>query len=319
MPLPETNNSLMARLLPPNLVSLFAQALKSYQLSNATFRVLCSLNPSSLSSPPPDSISPQPPHTPLKELLVLDSSFNPPTLAHLRMALSALTDHSRSSNDSSYKSRVLLLLAINNADKAPKPAVFPQRLAMMYIFAQDLLQSTSQIAESKKECEGVDIAVTTEPYFHAKSSAIAESDFYRGTGSADPIEQVYLTGFDTLIRIFNPKYYPSDAMTRVLDPFFAHSRLRVTMRPDAEWGRASEQIAYLEKLRRGELVRVGGRTEWVDRIEMVEGRKDGEEVVSSTKVREAVLRQDWDALKKLVSERVTTWIREEGLYTQADG
>ncbi|KAI0843590.1 Nucleotidylyl transferase [Hypoxylon sp. FL0890] len=317
MPSPETNDSPMARLLPPNLVSLFTQALKSYQLSNATFRVLHSLNPSSLHSPPPESLIPHPPDTPLKELLVLDSSFNPPTLAHLRMAVSALSDHNQSSPDNSYKSRVLLLLAINNADKAPKPAAFPQRLAMMYIFAQDLLQSASKIAESKKECEGVDIAVTTEPYFHAKSRAVAESDFYRGTGSAGPIEQVYLTGFDTLIRIFNPKYYPNDSMARVLDPFFAHSRLRVTMRPDAEWGGAAEQVAYLEQLRRGELERVGGRTEWVDRIEMVDGRKDGEEVVSSTKVREAVLRQDWDALKKLVSKGVATWIRQEGLYTQA--
>lgn len=317
MPASETDNSPMARLLPPNLVSLFTQALKSYQLSNATFRVLCSLNPSSLSSPPPESLIPLPPNAPLKELLVLDSSFNPPTLAHQRMALSALSDHSQPGIENSYKSRVLLLLAINNADKAPKPAAFPQRLAMMYIFAQDLLQAASKTAESKKECEGVDIAVTTEPYFHAKSSAIAESDFYRGTGSAEPVEQVYLTGFDTLIRIFNPKYYPNDSMAKVLDPFFARSRLRVTMRPDAEWGGAAEQIAYLEELRRGELERVGGRTEWVNRIEMVEGRKDGEEVVSSTKVREAVLKQDWDALKKLVSEGVTSWIRNEALYTQA--
>ncbi|KAI8959996.1 Nucleotidylyl transferase [Daldinia sp. FL1419] len=304
------DDSLMAR-LPSNLVSVFTQALKSYQISNATFRVLCSLTHSSIASAPTEAPAPHPPQVPPKSLLVLDSSFNPPTLAHQRMTLSALSDHGQLNTGSSYKSRVLLLLAINNADKAPKPAAFPQRLAMMYIFAQDLLNSTATEVGHKSECEGVDIAVTTEPYFHAKASAIATSDFYQGSPGT---EQIYLTGFDTLIRIFNPKYYPDNSMAASLDPFFLHSRLRVTMRPDAEWGDAAAQRAYLEELRAGELERVGGRIAWADRIEMVEGRKDGEEVVSSTKVRDAVLRKDWGALKMLVSEDVAAWIREEGLY-----
>ena len=253
----------------------------------------------------------------MKSLLVLDSSFNPPTLAHQRMALSALLDHGQTDaySDKKHASRVLLLLAINNADKAPKPAAFPQRLAMMYIFAQDLLRSsttelTQQHQRHRCGCEAVDIAVTTEPYFHAKAHAIAASEFYR-----DP-EQVYLTGFDTLIRIFNPKYYGPGGMAASLEPFFARSRLRVTMRTDAEWGDAEAQRAYVAALSEGELQRVGGRTEWVERIEMVEGRKEGEEVVSSTKVREAVRRRDWEALKRLVSEDVAGWIREEGLYAE---
>ncbi|KAI1445808.1 Nucleotidylyl transferase [Annulohypoxylon stygium] len=319
----EADNGTMARQLPPNLVSHFTQALKSYQLSNATFRVLCSLTPSLSCSP--TSPSPQRPKALPRRLLVLDSSFNPPTLAHQQMALSALSEYrqaaSGSSNNGNDKLRVLLLLAINNADKAPKPAAFPQRLAMMYIFAQDLLASTTVAAQttdvtssSDSECEAVDIAVTTEPYFHAKSGAVASSDFYQGP---EPVEQVYLTGFDTLIRIFDPKYYPDNSMARVLDPFFAHAQLRVSMRTDAEWGDSAAQLAYLEGLRRGELERVGGKTAWVDRVQMVEGRRDGEEVVSSTKVRGAVLRQDWDALKKLVSEGVTNWIRQEGLYADS--
>ncbi|OTB16216.1 hypothetical protein K445DRAFT_317196 [Daldinia sp. EC12] len=314
-----SDDSPMAR-LPPNLVSVFTQALKSYQISNATFRVLCSLTHPSLSpAAPAEPPTLHPPQTPLKSLLVLDSSFNPPTLAHQRMALSALLDHGQSDSDKKHASRVLLLLAINNADKAPKPAAFPQRLAMMYIFAQDLLRSsTSELTQqhqhqhqhSDSRCEAVDIAVTTEPYFHAKAHAIAASEFYR-----DP-EQVYLTGFDTLIRIFNPKYYAPGGMAASLDPFFARSRLRVTMRTDAEWGDAEAQRAYVAALREGELQRVGGRTEWVERIEMVKGRKEGEEVVSSTKVREAVRRRDWEALKRLVSEDVAGWIREEGLYAE---
>ncbi|KAI1768888.1 Nucleotidylyl transferase [Hypoxylon sp. FL1150] len=313
------------------LVSRFAQALEGYQRSSRTFQVLSTLN-SAIETPSED---------PPKAILVLDSSFNPPTLAHKRMALSALfkdddlaghsssgsSDNSNSSRSNDQPSRILLLLAINNADKTPKPAAFPQRLAMMDVFGQELLSAIAAADPhgDRYKCAGVDVAVTTEPYFHAKAAAVAADVFYyRGAqtlGSEEKEnqapEQVYLTGFDTLIRIFNPKYYPDGSMAQVLDPFFAHARLRVTMRTDAEWGDAAAQRAYLEELRRGGLERVGGRTEWAGRIEMVEGRRDGQEVVSSTKVREAVVRKDWDALKKLVSEGVTEWIREQELYTEA--
>ncbi|KAI0429018.1 hypothetical protein F5Y09DRAFT_311494 [Xylaria sp. FL1042] len=341
----------MAR-LPPNILALFAQALKSFESSDSTFRVLCSLPPSSAAAA--DSVVPEPPRQSPKYILVLDSSFNPPTLAHHRMAMSALCDPryrtnakrgsgvddytSRGIKGTSAASRVLLLLAINNADKAPKPATFPHRLAMMYIFAQDILAEVAekQAAENGTQCapegnmgcEAVDIAVTTEPYFHAKAQAIATSPFYQGEedleegavsiDNATDSDQVYLTGYDTLIRIFNPKYYPNNSMKASLDPFFAHARLRVTMRTGDDWGDAAQQIAYLDELRAGKLEEVGGRAEWVDRIEMVQGRKDDEAIISSTKVRDAVRGKDWEALTVLVGKDVVAWIRENGLYDDDD-
>ncbi|KAI8630707.1 hypothetical protein F5Y19DRAFT_32190 [Xylariaceae sp. FL1651] len=341
----------MAR-LPRNLVANFTQELRLFQASRTAFRVLCSLPSSSAATAPSTRV--EPPRRPPKYILVLDASFNPPTLAHQRMALSALSDPryktkeplaiepegSGGPSETTSPLRVLLLLAINNADKAAKPAAFPQRLAMMYVFAQDLLAASAQhrALENGNEtagnalaaCEAVDIAVTTEPYFHAKSGAIATSDFYKGvdvldepasavsTDNATESEQIYLTGYDTLIRIFNPKYYPDNSMKRSLDPFFAHSRLRVTMRTDDDWGDAAQQISYLDELRDGKLEAAGGRAEWVDRVEMVQGRKDDEEIISSTKVRNAVRRQDWEALKSLVSEDVVAWIRDHDLYSGDD-
>jgi nicotinamide-nucleotide adenylyltransferase len=309
----------MGHKLPPSLLSFFTRALKTFQLSKASFKVLCSLP----SAPAPSSSEPaaRPPQEgALQRLLVLDSSFNPPTLAHQRMALSALAEWEGRRNGQGQ--RVLLLLAINNADKAPKPAAFPQRLAMMYIFALDLLSALR--ASGPEEGErgqdeagpgaGVDLAVTTEPYFHSKSEAIAADDFYgHGTGG---VEQIYLTGFDTLIRIFDPKYYPDDSMRRALDPFFSHAGLRVTMRTDADWGGAAEQRAYLDGLRGGRLETAGGRREWANKVEIVDGRREGEEVVSSTKVRDAVYRQDWDKLRQLVSDDITAWIAHEKLYSE---
>lgn len=345
----------MAR-LPPNILALFAQALKSFESSDATFRVLCSLPATSAAGTAVNgggdgAVTAEPPPRPPKHILVLDSSFNPPTLAHHRMAMSALSDpryktkvpqdtevrEVHGMSETSAASRVLLLLAIQNADKAPKPASFPQRLAMMYLFAQDILAEMTQKREVENDaqnshigCEAVDIAVTTEPYFHAKAQAIAISDFYLGTeeleqsesavgiDNAVDSEQVYLAGYDTLIRIFNPKYYPNNSMKASLDPFFAHARLRITMRTDDNWGDAAAQIAYLDELRNGKLEEVGGRPEWVDRIEMVQGRKSDEAIISSTKVRDAVRLRDWAALEVLVGEGIVAWIRENGLYDNDD-
>ncbi|KAI0974706.1 hypothetical protein F4678DRAFT_420544 [Xylaria arbuscula] len=338
----------MAR-LPPNITALFAQALKSFEGSESTFRVLCSLPAAAATAA--DSLVAEPPRRPPKHILVLDSSFNPPTLAHHRMAVSALSDprykprarHDARVNDpdgiqeTSGASRVLLLLAINNADKTPKPAAFPQRLAMMYVFAQDILAEAGRklggvngdtsSPEANTGCEAVDIAVTTEPYFHAKAQAIAICEFYEGVeepesavsiDNAADSDQVYLTGYDTLIRIFNPKYYPNNSMKGSLDPFFAHARLRVTMRTGDDWGDAAQQISYLDELRAGKLEEVGGRAEWVDRIEMVQGRKSDEAIISSTKVRDAVRAQDWEALNMLVGKDTVAWIRENGLYDDDD-
>lgn len=270
--------------------------------------------------------------------MVLDSSFNPPTLAHQRMALSALADQQQQQQrHAPRESRVLLLLAINNADKAPKPAAFPQRLAMMYVFAQDLLSAarsqrvhheateTGSSTGNGEEQDAVDIAVTTEPYFHSKSHAIATSDFYAAPASSGTVgkettkmEQLYLTGFDTLIRIFDAKYYPNDTMQQALDPFLSESRLRVTMRTDADWGSAADQRSYLEGLQDGKLEAMGGKREWADKVEMVKGRADGqgEDVISSTKVRGAVQKEDWLALRQLVSDGVSEWVKMQGLYKE---
>ncbi|KAF7533212.1 hypothetical protein G7054_g7268 [Neopestalotiopsis clavispora] len=304
---------------------------------------------------------------PPQTLLVLDSSFNPPTLAHQAMALSALLqqqqqqqqqqdqDGSREKKGAAApSSRVLLLLAINNADKAPKPAAFPQRLAMMYVFALDLLSALSSREEGggarRQDANAttttttttgttcpvggveIDLAVTTEPYFHSKSGAIAADPFYYTSSSSSSatttttttMEQVYLTGFDTLIRIFDGKYYPDGSMRAVLDPFLARSRLRVTTRPDADWGGTAEQRAYLDDLRGGRLeAAAGGRREWADRVEMVDcsssdgDGNSGDAVISSTKVRGAVQSENWEMLGEFVSSGVADWIRREELFREA--
>ena len=70
----------------------------------------------------------------------------------------------------------------------------------------------------------------------------------------------------------------------------------------------------MTKLRSGEMGDQGGRKEWAERIELVEGRKEGEEIISSTKVREASRKSDEMALMKLVTKGVGRWILDSALY-----
>lgn len=278
------------------LVEYFSRSLSSFQSSQDAFRILCTLPHHRENAAP--SPSPRRPQQPVKRLVVLDSSFNPPTLAHLRMATSAL--------QAGAGARLLLLLAVNNADKAPKPVAFAVRLGLMCAFAEDLL------AQGAREGMEVDVGVTTMPFFHDKARAVEGGGFY-GEG----VEQVYLAGYDTLIRIFNPKYYPEaeGGMKAALGPFLERGKLRVSLRVGDEWGGEEEQRRYLEGLREGGLEEVGGKREWAERVELVTGTEGGE-VVSSSKVREMAGRGDEKGLKGLLGERVRGWVLEEGLYRE---
>ncbi|KAF5526220.1 Nicotinamide mononucleotide adenylyltransferase [Colletotrichum aenigma] len=278
------------------LVEYFSRSLSSFQSSQDAFRILCTLPHHRENAAP--SPSPRRPQQPVKRLVVLDSSFNPPTLAHLRMATSAL--------QAGAGARLLLLLAVNNADKAPKPVAFAVRLGLMCAFAEDLL------AQGAREGMEVDVGVTTMPFFHDKARAVEGGGFY-GEG----VEQVYLAGYDTLIRIFSPKYYPEaeGGMKAALGPFLERGKLRVCLRVGDEWGGEEEQRRYLEGLREGGLEEVGGKREWAERVELVTGTEGGE-AVSSSKVREMAGRGDEKGLKGLLGERVRGWVLEEGLYRE---
>lgn len=308
------------------------------------------------------------PSRPVGRLVVLDSSFNPPTLAHMGMAVSAASAYSDGTPaaNGSADTRILLLLSVKNADKAAKPASFPQRLAMMYVLAGELLavvggSGSSGAGEGNEGGEerggrgggvtGVDVGLCTLPYFHDKCAAIGQDNFYYGAASAGNNggkgpEQIYLAGYDTLIRIFNPKYYGEEekgkenqdgsgsvmttatttsttakkiasSMQVALGPFFDEARLRITLREGGGYGAIAEQRAYLESLSGGGLEAVGGLGEWAARLEAVEGGGHAGAVgrsVSSTLVREDVRTGNEEGLDELLSRGVKEWVLREGLY-----
>jgi nicotinamide-nucleotide adenylyltransferase len=272
----------------------YASALKEFTSSGATFRVLRSIPTNN----PPNSC-------PIRTLYVLDSSFNPPSRIHMQIATSAL-QHDQGAKPH----RLLLLFATQNADKAPKPASFEDRLVMMTLFAQALRDETGNNLEEERP--SVDIGVTKLPYYHDKAASIDQSGVYDGQP-----QQVHLAGFDSIIRIFNTKYYPPDHTFAVLEPFLSRHRLRVRYRPDDEWGGRVEQRKYVQDIADGKREMEGAKPEWADRIQLVEGKAEGEEVVSSTLARKAA-KTDPKSLEKYVTRTIQDWIISEKLYLEGE-
>ncbi|CAO2658558.1 Nn.00g062810.m01.CDS01 [Neocucurbitaria sp. VM-36] len=289
------------RCLVPDLES----ALHSFTSSPSKFRVVRTVN----------ATTTQP-----KTLYILDSSFNPPSIAHLTLATSALKQHAPSES-SPY--RLLLLFSTHNADKAPSPASFVQRIALMTVFAEDLSRSLKKAAPSLGADIvdiAIDIGLTKEPYYSDKSAAIAETT--PRPYSSNPIH-VHLVGYDTLIRFCNPKYYPqSDPPLSALKPFFdAGHKLRVTQRPSDPsddssngFGSVEEQQKYLQGLRDGELEKAGFKPAWGSSIDMAQAEEGVG--VSSTRIRNAAKERRWDEVGELCTEGVVAWIKDQELYSE---
>src|SRR5689334_2674653 len=103
-----------------SLLPEFEDILHRFTSSPAKFHIVRTVNPTSTSP---------------KTLYILDSSFNPPSIAHLALATSALASAPLNGDQ---HHRMLLLFSTHNADKAPSPASFVQRIALMTVFAQDM-------------------------------------------------------------------------------------------------------------------------------------------------------------------------------------
>ncbi|KAF8458930.1 hypothetical protein BGX38DRAFT_1150659 [Terfezia claveryi] len=244
---------------------------------------------------------------PSGNMLVLDSSFNPPTRGHMSMIISALrtptTDEYTPNSQCTRYSRILLLLAVQNADKTPQPASFGDRLAMMLLFAEDI---HSAARDTGLSILPVEVGVIKHARFLDK--AITLRKVY-----PEGAEMVFLTGFDTLIRFFDPKYYGGTLAP--LAPFFEKGNsIQCCLRPmeggSGEW--KWEQEMFLEEIKGGKRERDGCPREWGRRVQMMD---HGLVVpVSSTLVREALINEDEGVLKNMLTEGVRKWILQRGVY-----
>jgi nicotinamide-nucleotide adenylyltransferase len=302
------------RSLYKSLPSHLSAALKDFQSSSSTFRLLQTIHPHNLTPQPATPPTKEEPQTQPKTLLILDSSFNPPSIAHQNLATTALHKTATSTSSTPGPHRLLLLFSTMNADKAPSAAPFDQRLTLMTIFAVDLLKSLQSHPQAQDyTIPAIDIGITTAPYYSDKSLAITDSPEGQKWYPSKP-QHIHLLGFDTLTRFFAPKYYQSfSPPLSALAPYFeAGHGLRATLRPDDAYGSEAEQRAFVQNLADGGLEAEGGKKEWAERVELVGATpKAG---VSSTVIRKAAKAGEWDVVGELCTESVAGWVREEGLY-----
>ena len=130
----------------------------------------------------------------LDALAVLDSSFNPPTRAHLHLLSVAA--------EKLGISKSLLLLAKQNADKPVLGASLVQRLEMMQLVAAAAEPPGSMLC-----------GATAHPLFVDKATALKAL-------CSDGARVALLVGFDTWVRIVDPKYYAEGGLEPALRQIF---------------------------------------------------------------------------------------------------
>lgn len=164
-----------------------------------------------------------------QRLLILDLSFNPPHLAHFALASEAF----QHDFGDEYRKEILLLLSIKNADKSVSDILlFNHRLSMMRLMA-DQLESLNV---------NVSIGLTNCAKFADKAQCLGE--YYPNS------TLTFLLGFDTLIRVLDPKYYLPLTLAESLASFMARSELFcLTRAENAEKTELQQQ--YVENIAQG--------------------------------------------------------------------
>ncbi|OZJ02673.1 hypothetical protein BZG36_04048, partial [Bifiguratus adelaidae] len=215
-------------------------------------------------------------------MAILDSSFNPPTKAHKQLLLSTL-----STLDVSFD-HVLLLFSTKNADKALEGATVEDRVDMMIASAQ-------HVFDTHPEVPPITVALTHHAKFADKAKAI------RQHVHGEPL-LYFILGYDTLIRLFDGKYYLPLAVERALTPFFETSRVVCANRegfPDDDvqqfWTSAQVQ-PFKDKIYHIQLNAIDAS-------------------ISSTKAREA--KGNMDALSAIVDDAVLDIVLSRQLPTIA--
>ncbi|CDK27004.1 unnamed protein product [Kuraishia capsulata CBS 1993] len=241
-------------------------------------------------------------------ICILDSSFNPPHRGHYSLAENAIhydfpeRNARKDAHDKSNRS-LLLLLSVKNADKVVQPAAFADRIAMMISLADFAGQSLKV---------PVALGLTSHAKFVDKATAIGKTltEEYR---SFHPTEMplTFLMGFDTLIRVFDPKYYTPASVRDSLSSFMDLSELFVLTRDDGLHS-LDDQKRYIENIRLGKTDTIP--KEWYSKIHMVDGQKESTAISSSALRRSISSKEDSSIWKPYTIDAISEYITAAGLY-----
>lgn len=242
-----------------------------------------------------------------KRVCVLDSSFNPPHLGHYTLAKEALNYHYKDDTATTPDSRtLLLLLSVKNADKENVPASFLDRIEMMSLMA-DYLNKNLNV--------NVSIGLTNHARFVDKSLSILDYiHLAHPNVDTNTLKLTFLVGFDTLIRIFDPKYYLPDKLSDSLNNFMRSTDLFCLTRND-ENNTYLQQINFMHEIQHGKHEHIPHN--WSHNIFMLEKTGDYDEkldtigAISSSNIRNNVKSSDWH---QQVIPEVKQYITENDLY-----
>ncbi|KAG1852999.1 Nucleotidylyl transferase [Suillus tomentosus] len=272
---------------------------------------------------------------------ILDSSFNPPTCAHLALAnsrpprytvKSGFTGSPLASAAELHYDAKLLLLSVRNADKALKSgdATYEQRLEMMYLLSKDM---SASVSKSEFAHANVAIAIVDEPTFVGKAVLLRQFLHARILGMYPPATAldrmaispasdeisipnprlVFLLGFDTLIRLLSPRYYASEvAMMDALRLFFSPAG------DDCYVVCARRKLVEMEHTVQEEVeaktLSVAKEFVESERVALISlGTDSVDEQTSSSQVRTKVSLKD-KTWKRLVTPSIADYIIQNSLY-----
>ncbi|CAI5757085.1 unnamed protein product [Candida verbasci] len=224
------------------LSSRFIKSLQDFIQSNKEFSIIYSTTTNFISSN-------------IDRICVLDSSFNPPHKGHY-----ALIEESLKFNNHSKNKSILLLLSIKNADKLYKPESFDKRLEMMYLMAENLkIKYNNHV--------NISIGLTNHAKFVDKSLSVLNYITSNHKDFNNNLKITFLIGFDTLIRIFNPKYYLPDKLSNKLENFMKTTDLFCLTRFDENITTNDQQSEYVNDIKSGKNEEIPSH--WSDNIHLI--------------------------------------------------
>ncbi|VVT49119.1 uncharacterized protein SAPINGB_P002113 [Magnusiomyces paraingens] len=270
-------------------------------------------------------------------VFVLDASFNPPHRAHYALARLAALHYAQlgPTQLGPVQVNVVLSYAALNADKGTASITDQRRREAMiknfstWFFGDQRVHSAT--TRTKVEW-AVAIVRAASPKFVDKcrdlSTLLGKCDGFTQENeeikdSSDRI--VFLMGFDTLVRLLDPKYYPGEngkgtSIVPQLNGFFKMAQVWALPRGETE--PLATKARWLTAVADGS---VAFPEWWAQRVDILDPAAVGDDEdgsykvrlsdVSSTRVRAAAHDGDWDTVLDIVdSPEVCQYIQENHLY-----
>ncbi|GAA5908750.1 nicotinamide-nucleotide adenylyltransferase [Sporobolomyces salmoneus] len=254
---------------------------------------------------------PLPPHAGTSSLTnkhtsitVLDSSFNPPHAAHKALGETA----------NSETGAQLLTFSLSNADKQLDKKDLHHRLEMVRAMALDLNRGNGGV---KHKWNNVAVAVLDAATF-VKKSEILNKEITRllreEHGAEEDVkpEFVFPVGWDTVIRIFAPRYYPPPGpdLSTSMETFLSTNRSSLICAR-----RGNGEVSHQEE---EEFLSTPEVNKWVQngKLKLVDLEEESVRGISSTAIRKAVKEGDWEKVNEMVPfPSVIEVIKREQLFT----